>query len=214
MDFSTVYWNSRLQEEHANLIKFLLADQELSKNYSVIDACAGIGPFVVPLGKALKKVSKYPALKNVYANDLNPESMKWLQINLELNKVTSYVKLPEKSKDGVDFVREILTTGQLSTQDVFVLMNLPRFSISILVKKLSKLLVEDPDLSEKFDNLYVIAHHMMEETDDPVESLRKNLPTNFELLETRNIRQLVGEKYSRVLLKFKKNNPAKKPKLE
>jgi len=46
------------------------------------DVFAGVGPFTVP---AAKKGCE------VHANDLNPESVHWLQNNLKLNKVTDKV---------------------------------------------------------------------------------------------------------------------------
>lgn len=45
---------------------------------------AGVGPFTVP---AAKKGCQ------VFANDLNPESVHWLQQNVQLNKVTDKVCL-------------------------------------------------------------------------------------------------------------------------
>lgn len=71
-DFSQVYWNSRLSTEHERIAgKCIRADV-------VFDVFAGVGPFVIPTAK-----------KGciVFANDLNPESYKWLQHNARLNKV-------------------------------------------------------------------------------------------------------------------------------
>lgn len=71
-DFSQVYWNSRLHTEHDRLIK------QFAKNDYVCDIFAGVGPFALP---AAKKGA------NVYANDLNPVSYKWMVENIKLNKV-------------------------------------------------------------------------------------------------------------------------------
>ncbi|CAG9767811.1 unnamed protein product [Ceutorhynchus assimilis] len=72
-DFSTVYWNSRLCTEHERIVK------ALNPGDILFDVFAGVGPFSIPAAK-----------KNciVYANDLNPESYKWLIHNKKLNKVS------------------------------------------------------------------------------------------------------------------------------
>ena len=88
-DFSKVYWNSRLHTEHERLVK-----QYFQPGQVVCDVFAGVGPFAVPAGK--KDVI-------VLANDLNPESYKYLQENIALNKVTKTVK--SFNMDGADFIR-------------------------------------------------------------------------------------------------------------
>lgn len=73
LDYSKVYWNSRLQGEHLRLVS------QFNTGDVVCDVFAGIGPFALP------------AAKNkdcwVFANDLNPESFKYLRENISLNKV-------------------------------------------------------------------------------------------------------------------------------
>lgn len=87
-DFSKVYWNSRLHTEHDRLVsKFFLPGQV------VCDVFAGVGPFAVPAGK--KKVI-------VLANDLNPESFKYLKDNIDLNKVSNFVR--PFNLDGAEFI--------------------------------------------------------------------------------------------------------------
>ena len=71
-DFSKVYWNSRLHTEHDRLVQLFAPDD------IVVDVFAGVGPFALP---AAKKGC------GVLANDLNPESYKWLAHNVESNKV-------------------------------------------------------------------------------------------------------------------------------
>ena len=44
----------------------------------VVDVMAGVGPFTVPAAK--KGCS-------VFSNDLNPESVKWMEVNRVKNKV-------------------------------------------------------------------------------------------------------------------------------
>ncbi|QHS73707.1 tRNA (guanine) methyltransferase [Saccharomyces paradoxus] len=88
-DFSKVYWNSRLHTEHERLVK-----QYFQPGQVVCDVFAGVGPFAIPAGK--KDVI-------VLANDLNPESYKYLKENIALNKVTKTVKF--FNMDGAEFIR-------------------------------------------------------------------------------------------------------------
>ncbi|XP_059318300.1 tRNA (guanine(37)-N1)-methyltransferase 2 isoform X1 [Lycium ferocissimum] len=72
LDYSLVYWNSRLEHEHLRLVS------KFQSGETVFDMFAGIGPFAIP------------AAQNgcaVYANDLNPDSIRYLKINAEINKV-------------------------------------------------------------------------------------------------------------------------------
>ncbi|XP_047343893.1 tRNA (guanine(37)-N1)-methyltransferase isoform X2 [Vespa velutina] len=71
-DFAQVYWNPRLSTEHMNLLTYMKVDDVL------YDVFAGVGPFAIPAAR--KKVQ-------VFANDLNPESYKWLQKNAVINKI-------------------------------------------------------------------------------------------------------------------------------
>lgn len=71
-DYSKVYWNSKLETEHRRLVD-LFAPGEV-----VCDVMAGIGPFAVPAGK--RGVF-------VWANDMNPESYKYMKLAIEKNKV-------------------------------------------------------------------------------------------------------------------------------
>lgn len=89
-DFSKVYWNSRLHTEHERLVK-----QYFQPGQVVCDVFAGVGPFAIPAGK--KEVI-------VLANDLNPDSFKYLQENIELNKVSTLVK--PFNLDGAQFISD------------------------------------------------------------------------------------------------------------
>ncbi|KAJ3127362.1 tRNA(m(1)G37)methyltransferase [Nowakowskiella sp. JEL0407] len=88
-DFSKVYWNSRLQGEHERLVRMF------QRGDFICDGFAGVGPFAIPAGK-----------KGciVYANDLNPESFKYLTQNIKLNKLQGNVQA--FNMDGGDFIRQ------------------------------------------------------------------------------------------------------------
>ncbi|KAJ3044618.1 tRNA(m(1)G37)methyltransferase [Rhizophlyctis rosea] len=91
-DFSKVYWNSRLQGEHDRLVRSFKPGQ------LVCDVFAGVGPFALPAAKNVGCT--------VFANDLNPESYKWLVENVNLNKIAHKVR--PYNMDGRDFIRQSL----------------------------------------------------------------------------------------------------------
>lgn len=90
---------------------------------------AGVGPFSVP---AAKKQCI------VHANDLNPESFKWLQYNAKLNKVAE--RFSAYNKDGRDFVKDIVKPDLLqqwqksdnNEASLHIIMNLPALAIEFL----------------------------------------------------------------------------------
>ncbi|XP_008564161.1 PREDICTED: tRNA (guanine(37)-N1)-methyltransferase [Galeopterus variegatus] len=122
-DFSKVYWNPRLSTEHSRITELLKPGDVL------FDIFAGVGPFAIPVAK-----------KNctVFANDLNPESYKWLMHNCKLNKVDQKVKV--FNLDGKDFlqgpVREELMQQLRPSKErkhsVHIVMNLPAKAIEFL----------------------------------------------------------------------------------
>ena len=130
LDFGEVYWNSRLGEEHKRIVSSVLRPSDV-----VADVFGGIGPFAVPAG--LKGC-------HVYANDLNPDSFKWLNINVGRNKVGARVRT--YNLDGRAFVRALLDPAPSPTPASqwappaalpfgffgHVLMNLPASALSFL----------------------------------------------------------------------------------
>ncbi|XP_044757624.1 tRNA (guanine(37)-N1)-methyltransferase isoform X2 [Coccinella septempunctata] len=118
-DFSTVYWNSRLSTEHERIVK------KLHNGDVFIDVFAGVGPFSVPLAK--KKCY-------VYANDLNPESYKWLNYNIEKNKVDKR-HIKTFNKDGRDFIKtdvKSVLIEHLNQRNIFIAMNLPALAVEFV----------------------------------------------------------------------------------
>lgn len=87
-DFSTAFWNSRLNTEHERLISIFKPGEV------VADVFAGVGPFAVPAAK--KGVL-------VLANDLNPESYKYLSENASINQALQFLKA--YNLDGREFIR-------------------------------------------------------------------------------------------------------------
>ncbi|KAJ7293053.1 Met-10+ like-protein-domain-containing protein [Mycena rebaudengoi] len=89
-DFTQVYWNSRLHTEHDRLVQLFNPEDV------VADVFAGVGPFAVP---AAKKGCA------VLANDLNPQSAKYLSSNVEDNRVADVVRVT--CEDGRLFIRQV-----------------------------------------------------------------------------------------------------------
>merc|ERR1711903_73472 len=90
MDFSKVYWNSRLETEHKRLV------DSFAPSDVVCDAMAGIGPFAVPAALAGHEV---------WANDLNPSCAHYLALNAKLNKAS---QLHPSCLDGRSFLRDLI----------------------------------------------------------------------------------------------------------
>ena len=96
----------------------------------IADVFAGIGPFAVPMAMRGSRV---------YANDLNPDSVRWLTRNVEANKASPRVTISED--DGRSFVRRLLgppASASASADPMpfgpfdHVVMNLPANAIEFL----------------------------------------------------------------------------------
>ncbi|KAL2635902.1 hypothetical protein R1flu_007381 [Riccia fluitans] len=98
LDFGLVYWNSRLEFEHKRL------PSQFTPGQVVVDMFAGIGPFAIP---AAQKGCV------VLANDLNPDSVKYLKINAKLNKVEGRVFA--YNMDAREFMRHIVKPVEIDT---------------------------------------------------------------------------------------------------
>lgn len=112
-DYAQVYWNSRLQHEHARIVASFDATCDV-----VCDMMAGVGPFAVPLGKKGCVV---------YANDLNPHSYRYLTENIKRNKIAH--KVSAWNLDGRVFVETLVKENKRFSQ---VLLNLPASAIDFL----------------------------------------------------------------------------------
>ncbi|MES1915518.1 MAG: hypothetical protein MHM6MM_007447, partial [Cercozoa sp. M6MM] len=109
-DFARVYWNSRLHEEHHRLVESFDDNTGL-----IVDLMAGVGPFAVPAAK--KGIE-------VYANDKNPDSAKWLLHNVERNHVEDRVHCSNEC--ARECWRRLRRQG---VRPAHVIMNLPASAI-------------------------------------------------------------------------------------
>lgn len=95
LDYSLVYWNSRLEHEHIRLVSQFQAGEV------ICDMFAGIGPFAIP---AAQKGCI------VYANDLNPDSIHYLKINAETNKVDD--RVCTYNTDAREFISQLMAVPE------------------------------------------------------------------------------------------------------
>jgi len=112
VDLAKAYFSPRLSQEH-HRVALLVGAGEV-----VVDLFAGVGPFVVPIGKLC------PAAK-VYAIDINPDAVDLLKINVKNNKVENQV-FPLLGD-----ARE-LVNNQLRRVADRVIMNLPETAIDFV----------------------------------------------------------------------------------
>ncbi|BFI29579.1 tRNA (guanine37-N1)-methyltransferase [Marchantia polymorpha subsp. ruderalis] len=101
LDFGLVYWNSRLEFEHKRL------PSQFKPGQVIVDMFAGIGPFAIP---AAQKGCV------VLANDLNPDSIKYLKINAKVNKVEGRVFA--YNMDAREFMKHIVKKVATDTDSV------------------------------------------------------------------------------------------------
>jgi len=111
LDISKVYFSPRLSTEHKRVA------EQVQDGEIVIDMFAGIGPFAILIAR-LKRAT-------VYAIDVNPNAIFYLQRNITRNKLKGKV-IPI-----IGDSREVITK-QLSNVADRVIMNLPGESISFL----------------------------------------------------------------------------------
>ncbi|CAH0407594.1 unnamed protein product [Chilo suppressalis] len=124
-DFSKVYWNPRLGKEHERILSFLKPGDVL------FDVFCGVGPFAIPAAKHKCKV---------FANDLNPDSYKWLNHSAKKNKVNKMF-FKSYNQDGKDFISEVFRdylvnvckgNEKILGEKIHITMNLPAKAVEFL----------------------------------------------------------------------------------
>jgi tRNA (guanine37-N1)-methyltransferase len=105
LDLSKAYFSPRLSHEH------LRVASQVQENETVVDMFAGIGPFSVLAAKLQRNVK-------VYAVDVNPDAVQYLERNAAVNKVL------EKVVPILGDVRQVIRERLLGKADR-VIMNLP-----------------------------------------------------------------------------------------
>ncbi|KYQ47039.1 tRNA (guanine-N(1)-)-methyltransferase [Trachymyrmex zeteki] len=116
-DFAQVYWNPRLSTEHTRIVTFMTQGDVL------YDVFAGVGPFAIPAAR--KKVQ-------VFANDLNPESYKWLQKNALVNKSDMSQQIHHFCTASLIVVGDEILRGQIiDTNTSYLAKNLTAAGIKL-----------------------------------------------------------------------------------
>lgn len=188
-DFSKVYWNPRLATEHERILNLLKPGDIL------YDVFAGVGPFAIPAAK--KKCL-------VLANDLNPDSFKYLQHNMKLNKIKDGDLLCY-NKDGRDFIENELKndlrthiTGINSEKppNIHITMNLPGIATEFL-NAFNGLYKFHPDVN-KIENV-TIHVYCFAKGENPVEIARNLVEQGLQhkitnLIEIFNVRKVSSYK--------------------
>ena len=139
-DYGEVYWNSRLSTEHGRLVALLAGDNDRGGGL-VVDMFCGIGPFAIPIAKRRMQAGGGGPGEGggggeggeVWANDLNPASYRWLMDNVRRNKVEGLVK--GWNMDGTRFVDEVVRPalkGGAVREVGHVLMNLPATAVGFV----------------------------------------------------------------------------------
>ncbi|XP_075521796.1 tRNA (guanine(37)-N(1))-methyltransferase 1 isoform X1 [Primulina tabacum] len=114
VDLATVYWNSRLATERQRILSCF------TRNDVVCDVFAGVGPIAICAAKIVKRV---------YANDLNPSAVDYLERNCVLNKIER--KMEVFNMDGRRFIETVFSC-QGTHSITQVVMNLPNDATEFL----------------------------------------------------------------------------------
>ncbi|XP_029128676.1 tRNA (guanine(37)-N1)-methyltransferase 1 [Cajanus cajan] len=107
VDLATVYWSSRLGTERQRLLS------GFTQNDVVCDVFSGVGPLAIPAARIVKRV---------FANDLNPYAVEYLERNSVLNKLERKIKV--FNMDGRRFIKAMYASD-VSQSITQVVMNLP-----------------------------------------------------------------------------------------
>ncbi|XP_075970211.1 tRNA (guanine(37)-N(1))-methyltransferase [Anticarsia gemmatalis] len=168
-DFSKVYWNPRLGKEHERILSYLKPQDVL------FDVFCGVGPFAVPAAKRKTKV---------FANDLNPDSFKWLNHNAKNNKVKSDF-FKSYNQDGKDFICSVfkdyltdLCNGKEKVEGkIHITMNLPALAVEFL--KYFHGLLKDEELTAKFDQEIIVYVYCFAIGDESADVAKKMVIENI-----------------------------------
>lgn len=114
VDLAKVYWSSRLGTERQRLLN------GFNRSDVICDVFAGVGPVAVSAAKIVKRV---------YANDLNPHAVDFLERNSVLNKLEK--KIEVFNMDGRRFIHAMFSSEK-ARSITQVVMNLPKDAAEFL----------------------------------------------------------------------------------
>lgn len=114
VDLAKVYWSSRLGTERQRLLS------GFNRSDVICDVFAGVGPIAVSAARIVKRV---------YANDLNPHAVDYLERNSVLNKLEK--KIQVFNMDGRRFIQAMFSSEK-ARSITQVVMNLPKDAAEFL----------------------------------------------------------------------------------
>jgi len=109
VDLKKAYFSPRLSHEHDRVAS------EVKEGETIVDMFAGVGPFSILIAKRHDKV-------RIYAIDVNPDAITFLEKNVEVNRVS------EKVKPILGDARKVIKEQLFGVADR-VIMNLPERAI-------------------------------------------------------------------------------------
>jgi tRNA (guanine37-N1)-methyltransferase len=157
LDIKKVYFSPRLATERKRV-----ADR-VKNGEIIVDMFAGVGPFPI-------LIAKNHDVK-IYAIDINPEAYRYMQKNIELNKVQ------DKVIPILGDVREVLSDKNIKADRI--IMNLPGTAFEFL----------DSAMNSIKDGGVIHYYEFSEDFKKPVERIKKAAyPRKVEILDKRKVR--------------------------
>lgn len=157
LDIKKVYFSPRLATERKRV-----ADR-VKNGEIIVDMFAGVGPFPILIAKSHDV--------KIYAIDINPEAYRYMQKNIELNKVQ------DKVIPILGDVREVLSDKNIKADRI--IMNLPGTAFEFL----------DSAMNSIKDGGVIHYYEFSEDFKKPVERIKKAAyPRKVEILDKRKVR--------------------------
>jgi tRNA (guanine37-N1)-methyltransferase len=177
LDVRKVYFSPRLSFEHKRVAS------QVGENETIIDMFAGVGPFSILIAKMHRNVK-------VYAIDLNPDAVRYLERNIIANRV-SY-KVMSIHGDARKVIRERLR-GVADR----VIMNLPEKAFEYLDAACEAIKPEGG----------ILHYYCFMRGDDPIQTAEKELADGLEengrgldqILHARKVREVAPGKWQIVI---------------
>jgi len=172
LDVAKVYFSPRLATERMRVFK------KAKEGEIVFDMFAGVGPYSILLAKKVRLV---------FACDINPWAIKYLEENKELNKTSNVIPV-------LGDVRKV--AGRIKADRV--IMNLPKFAHEFL---------RDAMLSVKSGGIihyYGFSHedNLFGEHEEKIKTVARELGRRVEFLERRKVRSYAPYQYN-IAIDFK-----------
>ncbi|NJE26952.1 class I SAM-dependent methyltransferase family protein [Thermococcus sp. MV5] len=166
LDVGKVYFSPRLATERMRIFK------KVQRGEIVFDMFAGVGPYSILLAKKAKLI---------FACDINPWAIRYLEENKKLNKVKNVIPI-------LGDVRKV--AGQIKADRV--IMNLPKFAHYFLEEAMVSV------RREGIIHYYGFSHEddLFGEHEKKIKEIAKNLGREIKILEKRKVRPYAPYQYN------------------